>query len=58
LVKLDLVDGALFGFKGSLSNKNYLSIISKLGKEVFTVVQRQLFDLFLKNNLVELLNID
>jgi hypothetical protein len=58
LVKLDLVDGALFGFKGSLSSKSYLTVVARLGKELLTLVQTQLFDLFLKNSLVELLNID
>ena len=52
LVKLDLVDGALFGFKGSLSSKSYLTVVAKLGKELLTLVQTQLFDLFLKNSLV------
>lgn len=52
LVKLDLVDGVLFGFKGSLSSKSYLTVVAKLGKDLLTLVQTQLFDLFLKNSLV------
>lgn len=59
LVKLDLIDEKVFGLKGSsIHSKGLLGVISKLGKDMLSLVQTQLFDLFLKNTLVDLLKVD
>ena len=59
LIKLDLIDEKLFGFKSSqVYSKSLVTIVAKIGKDIMNIVQSQVFDLFLRNSEVTELYID
>ncbi len=59
LIKLDLIDEKLFGFKSSqVYSKSLVAIVAKVGKDIMNIVQSQVFDLFLRNSEVTELYID
>jgi hypothetical protein len=59
LIKLDLIDEKLFGFKSSqVYSKSLVTIVAKVGKDIMNIVQSQVFDLFLRNSEVTELYID
>jgi hypothetical protein len=59
LIKLQLIDEKLLGFKhNQIYNKGLVHIISKLGSDILDLVLSQIFDIFLRNDLVDVLNLD
>jgi hypothetical protein len=56
---LELIDEKLLGFKhNQIYNKNLVHIIAKLGTDILDLVLSQIFDIFLRNDLVDVLNLD
>jgi hypothetical protein len=59
LIKLQLIDEKLIGLKhNQIYNKNLVHIIAKLGSDILDLVLSQIFDIFLRNELVDVLNLD
>lgn len=59
LIKLELIDEKLLGFKhNQIYNKNLVHIIAKLGPDILDLVLSQIVDIFLRNELVDALNLD
>lgn len=59
LIKLQLIDEKLVGFKhNQIYNKNLVHLIAKLGSDILDLVLSQIFDIFLRNELVDVLNLD
>jgi hypothetical protein len=59
LIRLELIDEKLLGLKhNQIYNKNMTSTLAKLGLEVLDIAVSQIFDIFLRNDLVEVLNFD
>lgn len=59
LIRLELIDEKLLGLKhNQIYSKNMTSTLAKLGPEVLDIAVSQIFDIFLRNDLVEVLNFD
>ena len=59
LIRLELIDEKLLGLKhNQIYNKNMTSTLAKLGLDFLDITVSQVFDIFLKNDLVEVLNFD
>lgn len=59
LIRLELIDEKLLGLKhNQIYNKNMASTLAKLGLEALDIAVSQIFDIFLRNDLVEVLNFD
>lgn len=59
LIKLQLIDEKLIGLgRSQIYNKNLMHIITKLGSDILDLVLSQIFDIFLRNELVDVLSLD